>query len=72
MSNTVYPNVKPTIKQWKYAKAISNKLNIPMPKEYTKKSYYKFIRDNKYKFHSTSYYIDDSELDEFFGHLFMG
>ena len=34
-----------SIGQIKCTKAISNESNIPMPKEYTKKSYYEFMRE---------------------------
>jgi len=56
------PTKKPTKKQWMFAKVISSKLNIPMPMEYSKKAYFKYIQENKNKFYSVTPYNPHSRL----------
>ena len=44
------PSLEPTEAQEKYAKAISDKLDIALPKARTKSEYHKFISENKQEF----------------------
>lgn len=52
----------PTKKQWIFAKVISSKLNIPMPMEYTRKAYFKYIQENKNRFYSVTPYNPHNRL----------
>lgn len=59
---------EPTEKQIRFAQAISETLNISMPKLMTRQSLYCFIRDNKpeYEEHKHFYKDDDeTEVDTF-------
>ena len=53
----------PTEKQYKYAQAISEELEIDMPYAYTKKSYSEYIKNyqSEYKLSLQKYHLEEED-----------